>query len=290
MSDRPEKPGTYEPPELRLGMALSELGRLSIRPTERSPGPTQGRLEQLCDALTVAADMRIVPHVVSSYNDLLAGLHWGEIQLAWLPPMVALRAVSRGSARPLAAPVRSGSAWYWSSLFTREDSVIESIEHLDRARAAWVDHYSAAGYLVMRAHLRMKGFDLTQAFGEECFMHTHDAVAQAVLERKADVGATYSHFDDAGRIRAAGWGKARVRVLTSAGPIPSDVLAASSLLSEATGNVVAEALIGSGHAEVQRTARDLFGSTGFAAVDREHLEHLEGLLDFLESPASMRSR
>src|SRR3970040_1730250 len=97
MDQGPPAP-TPEPHELRLGMALSELGRLTTRPTVRADGPTQGRLQKLCAALTIASEIRIVPHVVSTYTDLLAGLHWGEIQLAWLPPMVALRAISRGSA------------------------------------------------------------------------------------------------------------------------------------------------------------------------------------------------
>lgn len=277
-----------EPSELRLGMALSELGRLTTRPTVRADGPTHGRLKQLCEALTVATEIRIAPHVVSSYGDLIAGLHWGEIHLAWLPPMVALRAISRGGARPLVAPIRAGSAWYWSSLFVRGDSPIAEVGQLARARAAWVDHYSAAGYLVMRATLRQQGLDLGALFGEEQFLGTHDAVTRAVIEGDAVVGATYCHFDDAGRIRAAGWGKAKVRVLKSAGPIPSDVLAASSLLAPGTAQIVSEVLTGSGHADVQRTARDLFGSTGFATVDREHLGHLEELLAFLEAPESMR--
>jgi phosphonate transport system substrate-binding protein len=277
-----------EPGELRLGMALSELGRLTTRPTVRADGPTHGRLEQLCEALTVAAEIRVVPHVVSNYADLLAGLHWGEIQLAWLPPMVALRAITRGSAAPMVAPVRAGSAWYWTSLFVRSDSRIQELADLSGARVAWVDPYSAAGYLVIRASLRKQGIDLNRAFSEDRFLGTHDAVARAVVEGEADVGATFAHFDDGGRIRAAGWGRSNMRVLKSAGPIPSDVLAGSSLLAPATMQLLSDTLTGSGHADVQRTARDLFGSTGFSAVDREHLGHLEELLGYLESPEVAR--
>jgi phosphonate transport system substrate-binding protein len=279
---------TSEPNELRLGMALSELGRLTTRPTVRADGPTHGRLEQLCEALTVAVEIRVVPHVVSNYADLLAGLHWGEIQLAWLPPMVALRAITRGSASPLVAPVRAGSAWYWTSLFVRSDSRVQELAELSGARVAWVDHYSAAGYLVIRASLRRQGLDLAKVFSDERFLGTHDAVARAVSEGDVDVGATFAHFDDSGRIRSAGWGRSSVRVLKSAGPIPSDVLAGSSLLAPGTMQLLADTLTGSGHADVQRTARDLFGSTGFSAVDREHLRHLEELLGHLEAPESLR--
>jgi phosphonate transport system substrate-binding protein len=281
MAERHEPEGA-DPKELRLGMALSELGRAITRPTERSDGPTQGRLRLLCDALTVASEVRVVPHVVSSYGDVLAGLHWGEIHLAWLPPMVALRAISRDSARPLVAPIRAGSAWYWTSLFARADSALESVEQLAGARVAWVDRFSAAGYLVIRASLRKQGIDLDRAFGEQLFVGTHDAVGRAVSEGQADVGATFTHFDDAGRIRNAGWGRAKVRVLKSAGPIPSDVLAASSMLPQRIAQQVAEILLGAGHADVHRAACDLFVATGFAAVDRQHLKHLEELIAYVE--------
>jgi phosphonate transport system substrate-binding protein len=236
----------------------------------------------LCDALSVALEVPFVPHSVSTYGDLLAGLHWGEIQLAWLPPMIALRAVLRKSAIPIAAPIRAGSAWYWTALFTREDSHIQRVEDLDRASVAWVDHMSSAGYLVIRAALRADEVSLERAFGEEQFVGTHDAVVSAVMGGRAQVGATYAHFDDAGRIRNAGWGKQRVRVLKYAGPIPSDVLAASSHLDPALTLQVGETLTLEGHSDVKRAAMELLDATGFAAVDRSHLTHLEDLLAYVE--------
>src|SRR5262245_43335440 len=99
MSQRPsDQPEPVEPQEIRFGTTLSEQGRVTLRPTVRADGPTHGRLGRLCDALSLALEMPCVPHSVSSYTDLLAGLHWGDIQLAWLPPMIALRAITRGSA------------------------------------------------------------------------------------------------------------------------------------------------------------------------------------------------
>ncbi len=259
-----------------------------MRPTVRAAGPTHGRLGSLCDALAVALELPVVPHSVESYGDLLAGLHWGEIQLAWLPPMIALRAVLRGSAVPIAAPVRSGSAWYWTALFVRDDSTIRELGDLKRARVAWVDHMSSAGYLVVRASLRAQGIELESAFGEEQFAGTHDAVVSAVMSGRADIGATYAHFDDAGRVRNAGWGKHRVHVLKYAGPIPSDVLAASAHLDPELAKEVLDTLTGDGHGDVKRAAMDLLDATGFTAVDRKHLTHLEELLSYVEVPASTR--
>ncbi|MCK6533628.1 MAG: phosphate/phosphite/phosphonate ABC transporter substrate-binding protein [Polyangiaceae bacterium] len=278
----------HSPSEIRLGTTLSDAGRVTVRPTVRAAGPTQGRLGTLCDALSVALEFPVVPHAVNSYTDLLAGLHWGEIHFAWLPPMIAVRAIARGSAVALAAPVRSGSAWYWTALFSHHSSNVRDLSQLSGVRAAWVDPMSSAGYLVIRASMRAAELELSQAFASEAFYGTHDAVVAAVREGRADVGATYAHFDDAGRIRNAGWGKTPVNVIKCAGPIPSDVLAASVHLPEDVAREIAEALTGEGHSVVRRAATELLEATGFVAVKDEHLAHLEELVQYLEVPPSTR--
>ncbi|MBK8995465.1 MAG: phosphate/phosphite/phosphonate ABC transporter substrate-binding protein [Myxococcales bacterium] len=282
MADPPKVP----PHEIRLGTTLSDAGRVTMRPTVRAAGPTHGRLGSLCDALSVALEFPVLPHAVESYTDLLAGLHWGEIHFAWLPPMIAVRAIARGSAVPLAVPVRSGSAWYWTALFSREDSPIRDVTQLAGSRAAWVDSMSSAGYLVIRASLRAAGIDPARAFRGETFCGTHDAVIAAVREGRADVGATFAHFDDSGRIRTAGWGKMPVNVIKCAGPIPSDILAASVHLPREIAQEIAETLTGDGHSDVRRAASELLDATGFVAVNREHLAHLEELVAHLEVPPS----
>jgi len=63
------------------------------------------------------------------------------------------------------------------------------------------------------------------------FLGTHDAVAAAVAEGKADVGATFAYFDEVSedeepKLVSAGWGAADVRLVARAGPIPCDLIAA----------------------------------------------------------------
>jgi phosphonate transport system substrate-binding protein len=265
---------------------LSALGQATQRATARFAGPSRGRLSTFCDALSLAVDYDVTPYPCESYADLLAELHWGTVNLAWLPPMLALRAMGRSGATPLAAPVRAGSAWYWSALFAAGDARAECVGDLKRARVAWVDHMSSGGYLVIRASLRAQGLQLDNVFGHEQFLGTHDAVVQAVLQHEVDVGATFAHFDDAGRVRNAGWGRAPVKVLKFAGPIPADVLAAGKELPAELSAAVSDALVGDGHGDVQRSASSLFNATGFESVTREHLSHLEELLQYVEIPSS----
>ncbi|MEZ4219498.1 MAG: PhnD/SsuA/transferrin family substrate-binding protein [Polyangiaceae bacterium] len=271
-----------EPPDFRVGIALSEEGRLTLRATVRASGPTRGGLNAFCDALSVTLDTRVSPFLCESYKDLLSELHWGTLALAWLPPMIALKAVGRSGAVPLVAPVRGGSAWYWTSLFCREDSPLQTLDDLKDLRVAWVDPMSSAGYNVIRASLRAQGVNLKTAFSEEHFLGTHDAVARAVIDGEVDVGATYAHFDDAGRVRTAGWGRAAARSLKFAGPIPGDILAASAQLSPDLREQITDSLLGEGHTDVKRAASSLFSATGFERVDLRHLTHLEELVAYVE--------
>src|SRR5690606_1157864 len=123
---------------------------------------------------------------------------------------------------------------------------------------------SAAGYLIIRAYLKSQGVDLERAFAHEKFLGAHDAVAGAVLDDEVDVGATFAYFaDDPASPTAAGWGDAEVQVLCSAGPIPSDMIAASRHLSRATRTKLQNALVELSHPDLAAAARELLGAEAF---------------------------
>ena len=206
----------------------------------------------------------------------------GDLDLAWLPPIVALQAVSRGSAEAIAVPVRVGGAVYYSALFSAPDSHVTGLEQWSGTRVAWVDTHSSAGYQVIRAALRADGFPVRDLFAEERFCDSHEEVVRSVLSGDADVGATYAHYDDHGRLRGAGWKRHPVNVLKAAGPIPSDVLAASTSMPANLIEMVRAALVDSGHAEVKRAADDLFDATGFVAASNTHFDYLRQLVSYLD--------
>src|SRR5262249_11987241 len=98
-------------------------------------------------------------------------------------------------------------------------------------------------------------------------------------------GATFVYFDELMRPRGAGWGDARVRIVAHAGPIPSDVVAASARLPDDMKVLVQEALLRRGDTALARAARDLVGADGFVLPTREHLDPLIALLPDLEDAA-----
>lgn len=250
------------------------------------PSELRARLDHFCAALGTALGMPASGLGVWHYHRLLEALEMGDVDVAWLPPILAGLAVQRGRTLPIAIPVRDGAAFYSTALFTREDSPLRSAEELRGARVAWVDRRSAAGYLVIRAHLRSVGIDLDKAFGADQFLGAHDAVARAVQEGEADVGATFVHFDpETGGVLRAGWQGAKMRVLSRAGPIPSDVLAIGTHVPPPLRAALQEVLVQGKDEKVRSMAGALFAATGFIAAEPHHLAPLQALLKDLDEHA-----
>jgi len=252
------------------------------------PEGSRAALGEFCKELGAATGLSVRGKGVWSYHGLLEAMDAGDADLAWLPPLLALRATNRARVVPLALPVRNGASSYMTALFARHDTPYRGIGDLRELRAAWVDRQSAAGYLVLRAHLRAVGVSLEEAFCENLFCGTHDEVTRAVLDGDADVGATFMHVEpdpshpQGERIVRAGWGDAAVHVVTRAGPIPSDVMAASVRVPVATMRAVQRALVSTEETALRSAARALFGAESFVGALSEHLDPLSKLIARIE--------
>ena len=258
---------------LRVGVVLTS-----------DPEGSRASLDAFCKALADETGLEVHGLGGWNYNTLLEALETGEVDLGWLPPLVAMRATGRARVMPIVLPVRNGAASYMTALYSPSGSPLREIADLQGLRAAWVDRQSAAGYIVLRAHLRSIGVDLDRAFRDNLFFGSHGAVVRAVLQGDADVGATFVHVEPdpshprGERVVRAGWGDADVHVITQAGPIPADVMAASVRVPVATMRKVQRALVGSGENELGRAARALFGAEGFVVALSEHLDPLAKLI------------
>ena len=269
-----------------MGVALSELGRRTKHREAGSTDPNRAELDAFCDCLSRATGLEIIGYAAPRYDRLLQRLKLGEVDLAWLSPVVAL-AASRADVSPVALPERSETSWYWAALFSRADSSIQSLAHLHRAHMVWVDPDSASGYLVIRAALHAEGIDLDHGFAAQSFAHSHDAMVRQVLGHPECVGSTYLHLDASGAVARAGWGGASVQILKRAGPIPSDVLAAASSLAQKSLDALRNALCVAPPDDLLDAGRHLFGARRFVAADRAQLAHLEALERYLIRTSSL---
>jgi phosphonate transport system substrate-binding protein len=257
-----------------------EMERLTFAVVAKS-ADTHELTAQFCARLEELTAIAIRPRVLTSYADMLPLLEAAEIDLAWAPPLVAMRLEERPAARLLTVVQRKFSAGYHSALFTRDESGLRTVHELEGVSVAWVSEQSASGYRVPRWHLKSQGVDLERAFGKQLFFPTHEGVARSVCAGEADVGATHVAMDPiSGRVANAPWlplttHGPKIRILLLVGPIPGDVIVARAGVASEVRRQLTAALLALRPDDV--AVGPLFDATSFEPVPDGHLALLRRL-------------
>lgn len=254
-------------PDLRFGVAeasLEEGGR--------------AHLADFAAALSTALGRAVEPLVLREYDDLDKAFRGRKIDLGWLPPLPALRGLERGTLLPIAVPRRHGIASFWAVLFARRGTRFRDERTLRGARAAWVERSSTAGFLVVRERLVALGIDPRETFASEAFFHGHAEVVRAVLDDRADVGATWLNSK---RPVVAGWtGVCKndaLQTVMTVGPVPHDVVATTVWLPPTEVERIQGALLDDEQPAGAALLR-LLGADRMIAPQQRHLEPLAKLL------------
>ena len=164
-----------------------------------------------------------------TYRALADSVREGKTDVAWLPPVV-YSWIAEG-VTPLGCIARGGNTSYSAALIVAAASKLVTLPDLRgaKARAGWVDPWSAAGYVVPRIELARAGIDPTTTFASETFHGTHRDALLALTRGDCDVVGTYARIREGEEEHSGAWSEIedlRVRVLTTFGSIPGDVIAA----------------------------------------------------------------
>ncbi len=216
----------------------------------------------------------------SSYAELVDALAEGDVDLAWLPPVAYVRAARVGAARLLLTLERDGRRSYSAAIVARRDEA-KDLAYLSGRRAAWVDPWSAAGYLVPRAMLRETGMNPDALLHGQSFYGSYAAVVEALLGKQADIGAMHCLLDDRQRIVRDGWGThpELVAIAVSAQPIPGDTITAAAGVSESRLRRGVAALLRVGGTERGRyLLRRVFGTDRFVVGNPSRYADLDRAL------------
>ncbi len=239
-------------------------------------------LQAVCAELAKHVDREISPLVLRTYGGLADEMKTGKVHLAWAPPLLAIDLERAGSVTVALSSKRAGRVDYQAAIFVPQSSPIESVEQLKGKRAAWVAKESAAGYIFPRLKLASLGQDPETLFAEESFRRTHEAVVRAVLVGNADVGATYVSYEEGGgeEPKTSGWLDAgvkteEIRVLTTAGPIPADVIAFGTTMDAPLTEKLGKAFRTLGADE---SIRALLNADGFEPANAAHFDALRALV------------
>jgi len=185
-------------------------------------------------------------HVAEDYERLLHAVEYGAVQVSWLPPLLQSRAEAAG-ARLVAVTQRGGRLTYRSAVLVRRDGRFPDARSLRGARAAWLDPFSASGYVFPRLELVALG----ATFSSETFHGSLASAFDAVARGEADVCACFVGNptpEDPGRAaadaaRTAGPHASELRIVHVTGPIPGDAIAVSRGVPDASCAAIADSLV-----------------------------------------------
>jgi len=214
-----------------------------------------------------AAGLELIVIERPSYEALTRSFLASEVDFAWLPPIPFVALERRKAAVPLVTHRRDGSSSFQSVLVAHRGAELKRVADLVGKRAAWIDQYSASGYVLPRIELAKRGIDPKTAFTTERFYRSHTAAIRAVLERRADFAGTWLGRDAKGVIVRAPWtdmvGGEAIRIIDTFGVIPSDTIAARAALAPSDADKVCRALIATSKTH-PHLVRDLFGVDEFS--------------------------
>ena len=257
---------------------MEAMGSTPPQPTKRrvfalawqgSAEPVGERIGEFTAWLSARTGLTITPRMALSYVELERMVRTGQAHMAWLPPLVYLRLEREGLVAHLVKSERAGHASFHSAVIVRADSPVRGLEMLKGSRAAWVDRWSASGYVIPRATLTAKGFPPRQVFREERFYGSHEAVVGAVLSGRATLGGTYAQLSEQGQVVRGAWSSIRggdgsIRVLMTVGRIPGDVVAAHASLEEEERAALTQALLDlPREPHMSKIMRRIFGADAF---------------------------
>ena len=185
--------------------------------------------------------------------------------------------------------VRHGKSTYRSVLFAPPSSKLTSLDSLKKSKTplkvAWVETSSATGYVIPKATLLAAGINPAQAFETQDFLGSHDAVCNAVMEGKYDLGATFTdNLPNASKVTgcvgALGKKVDTLKVVAMSSEVPNDVLVSASKFPHGKVEAIIAAAKAAGTTvEGKKTLQAALLAEGVADVKDEDFAPIRKALD-----------
>lgn len=259
--EHPAEPAAGDAKRLARAQIKIRVGAVVTSSTIR-PG-------RVADRLSAVLARRVVLRTYSTYARVVEAVGDGDVDLAWLPPIAYVRARRQACVELLATVERDGKPAYASALLARP-GVIRGWDDLQGKRAAWVDNWSAAGYVIPRRMLRDRGVSPDLVLKAQGFLGGYDAVFDALETGTADIGASFCQIDAKGSIVRRPWTD-DLTILAVSDAIPGDTFCAARTADALMVEDVREAL---DHPLMRDVMAEL-GGTRLIAADPARYDALE---------------
>lgn len=125
--------------------------------------------------------------VSTDYSSMIEAARNGRLDLAYFGPLSYVLAKTKSNIEAFAALEKNGEATYKSVLIGNAETGIDSYEKIEGQTMAYGDQASTSSHLIPKSMLMEKGLKPEENY-KEVFVGSHDAVAVAVANGKAQAG------------------------------------------------------------------------------------------------------
>lgn len=183
--------------------------------------------------------------VLSRYGNIIERFEKEKMDGAFFGSFTGAVAIYKLGVIPLARPVNlDNTSTYHGYMFVRKDSNIKDVKDMKGKVMAFVEKSTTAGYVFPLAYLREHGIDSPDKFFREYyFSGSHDAAIDAVLNKRADIGAAKHSIFDRMKKENSRIEKELV-IIAQSPPVPSNGLCVRKDLAEDLKKKLKEALLG----------------------------------------------
>jgi len=243
------------------------IGFIPVEKADELTPKAQALEKFLEDELGV--DIEIV--VPTNYETIIEGMRFGHIDAAFMDTGPAWITHQRTGAEAVLAELVAGKVNYQATVWTLADNdSIHSIEDTVGKRVAFTSITGSSGFvrpmgtLVTDGHVNIEGddivaleFALANSFESYTFAGGYKAALELLLNENVDVAfgsdiapQKYLELED----------QAKLRPVTTIGPVPSHVFMVSSDMSESTSDALVDALVELNYDENNSILKDLYGA------------------------------
>ncbi|MFZ4828326.1 MAG: phosphate/phosphite/phosphonate ABC transporter substrate-binding protein [Phototrophicaceae bacterium] len=151
---------------------------------------THSICSEVAHQLSIELGERVVWNHASTWEEMQARLHRGEVQMGWICGLLYTLLKREVDYLPLCAPLFDTQTQpiYFANLIVHQDSTIHDWEGLRGARWVINERSSYSGYHGVLSHLAQRGESL-DFFSEVVASGTHAHSAQWVADGRADVAS-----------------------------------------------------------------------------------------------------
>ena len=162
-------------------------------------GEVVARQEPVRNYLQEELEIPVKMHLATNYSAVVEAMRSGRADAMMVGPLAYILAVEEAKAEALGIIVASWGeqspyvedtdSVYFSAIFTRKGSGVESLEDLRGKNFAFVDPASMSGHLAPRNHLLKNGLD-PDVDMKAVFAGSHQTSVLSVQQGRVDAGAT----------------------------------------------------------------------------------------------------